>query len=263
MNVNGEQIALIPIPLTKGNIGKFKIEVSGTTAVVLAVGISRKNKLSQVNCLNVNTGSGFSYAETVSGSATIWYELIDCKINGVSDAIKMTKDDWLLTLENYAKNNASFVLWYNDLTCAKLASSGTQFIFGNAYYGISGIKFATVSLQYGKTVFEYNTYGGSNYIEAKKQIYYGASSYRGCSYYYNTYYQLVKTVDSYNITTTYTYNEYNEAEIKSIAVVPANTADNAAAIIPIKYLLKPLSGLTKIFQELFSSLCFAFPIKCR
>lgn len=156
-----------------------------------------------VDCLNVDTGS----ASTFTSGGTTWYEVTPCKIGSGASAVTMTQADWLLTLENYAKNNSDYVIWYGDRTAAVRGNASTRFTFGTKQYTIGQIKYASVARQGDETtVIAYTFTSTSIQLSYRKSV--PGKSDMVCSSAYDRYGRMTSKTDSKGASTSYTYDAY-------------------------------------------------------
>lgn len=156
-----------------------------------------------VNCLNVNTGS----ASTFTDGGTTWYEVVPCKVGSGAAAVTMTQADWLLTLENYAKNQSNYVIWYGDKTAATRGNASTKFVFGTRQYTIGQIRYASVARQADETTVVGYTFTASTVQQTYRKIVPGKAT-TVCSAVYDSFGRMSSKTDSNNVKTTYTYDSY-------------------------------------------------------
>ena len=156
-----------------------------------------------VDCLSVDTGS----ASTFTAGGTTWYEVTPCKIGSGASAVTMTQADWLLTLENYAKNNSDYIIWYGDRTAAVRGNASTRFTFGTKQYTIGQIKYASVARQGDETtVIAYTFTSTAIQLSYRKSV--PGKSDMVCSSAYDRYGRMTSKTDSKGASTSYTYDAY-------------------------------------------------------
>ena len=156
-----------------------------------------------VDCLNVDTGS----ASTFTAGGTTWYEVTPCKIGSGTSAVTMTQADWLLTLENYAKNSSDYIIWYGDRTAAVRGNASTRFTFGTKQYTIGQIKYASVARQGDETtVIAYTFTSTAIQLSYRKSV--PGKADMICSSAYDRYGRMTSKTDSKGASTSYTYDAY-------------------------------------------------------
>ena len=156
-----------------------------------------------VDCLNVDTGS----ASTFTAGGTTWYEAAPCKIGSGASAVTMTQADWLLTLENYAKNSSDYIIWYGDRTAAVRGNASTRFTFGTKQYTIGQIKYASVARQGDETtVIAYTFTSTAIQLSYRKSV--PSKADMVCSSAYDRYGRMTSKTDSKGASTSYTYDAY-------------------------------------------------------
>ena len=182
--------------------------LAGATVKFSNIRIGKRPKNREIDCIDWDTGSETSFTEHLANGTKTWYQLTGCAIDGTAGCEKMTRRDWLLTLENYARNPKSYVLWYNDLTNAVMGGETTGFYFGSSYVALSSIHFATVTEDNLRTTFVYRSYGsGDDYVVTTQNANADILS-KLCKAHQDSYYRTAKSVDENGTETTYRYDSY-------------------------------------------------------
>lgn len=206
--IPGKQIAAVKLDLTNEEIAsgaKLYLYFGDAGEMTFSgLKLTKEKKRESAECLTVNTG-GTQYA---FGSTT-YYECEDAKMNGTIDCV-MTGRDWQKTLENYYRSPSDFIMWSNDLSCAYRVGASLFFTFGQSttQISVSDITYALVSTAGTKqsaTVLTY--YHGDLHVISTMKTREGNEE-KSCYSYYNQYYNLVKSVDSNDTQTLYTYDEF-------------------------------------------------------
>ena len=178
------------------------------------------NVKDKVDCINQNTGS--ADCSTDPDDIT-WYKLVNPKIEGATgnNQVKMTSDDWILSLDNYARNSTNYIVWYNERTEARKFSSPVKFTFtgetGTFSHYIDDIKYATITkqglnIQYDS--FTFNRSSETEYIKETRTLVRNESTMRAkkdtvtCLLYFNKLYLQSKTINSLGIEKVFEYDEY-------------------------------------------------------
>ena len=207
-------------------------------------------------CVNKPTGVSVSYTER-GGSGTSWCELCDCTVGNATEPVTMSKTDWLATLESYARNKDNFYVWSNELSVCRQGNASTAFKFANDLsYNISELRFATVTKQNTRTVYEYNTYGeigsitaagGNTYASASGVCYasnaeangvysvvttlntvYADNSNKACYLRYDNYYRLKESENSEGAVITYAYDDYGNVTGETVTADGKSIVGNSA-----------------------------------
>ncbi len=206
--IPGKQIVAVKLDLTNEEIAsgaKLYLYFGDASEMTFSgLKLTKEKKRESAECLTVNTG-GAQYA---FGSTT-YYECEDAKMNGTIDCV-MTGRDWQKTLENYYRSPSDFIMWSNDLSCAYRVGASLFFTFGQSttQISVSDITYALVSTAGTKqsaTVLTY--YHGDLHVISTMKTREGNEE-KSCYSYYNQYYNLVKSVDSNDTQTLYTYDEF-------------------------------------------------------
>lgn len=206
--IPGKQIVAVKLDLTNEEIAsgaKLYLYFGDAGEMTFSgLKLTKEKKRESAECLTVNTG-GAQYA---FGSTT-YYECEDAKMNGTIACV-MTGRDWQKTLENCYRSSSDFIMWSNDLSCAYRVGASLFFTFGQSttQISVSDITYALVSTAGTKqsaTVLTY--YHGDLHVISTMKTREGNEE-KSCYSYYNQYYNLVKSVDSNDTQTLYTYDEF-------------------------------------------------------
>ncbi len=107
-------------------------------------------------------------------------------------------------------------MWHDDLSGAVRMVSDATFVFGQTSAGINNIRFATVTKNRSRKVFEYNSYGkGDEYIVTTKNTVFADDTSKICREYYDESLNCVKTVDSEGTVTETEYAYGNPVRVST------------------------------------------------
>lgn len=194
----------LPFGLTIFNVGYYFTNIAG-----------------QVECISQNTGSNVRFDDDPNN--VTWYKLVNPKIDGVTgnEPIKMTSDDWRLSLDNYARNSADYIVWCKARTEARKCNSPLKFTFtgeaGNFSHYINEIQYATITEQGINTLYDsfiYNKSSETEYIKETRTLVRNESSMRAgkdavtCLLYFDKLYRQTKTINSLAMEEVFEYDAY-------------------------------------------------------
>ena len=194
----------LPFGLTIFNVGYYFTNIAG-----------------QVECISQNTGSDVRFNDDPNN--VTWYKLVNPKIEGVTgnDPVKMTSDDWRLSLDDYARNSADYIVWCKERTEARKCSSPVKFTFtgeaGTFSHYINEIQYATITEQGINTLYDSFTYNKSSeteYIKETRTLVRNESSMRAgkdavtCLLYFDKLYRQTKTINSLAMEEVFEYDAY-------------------------------------------------------